>query len=93
MYLLYYKPFEFTRLNNLEIFNEAFVLANSYLLFIFTDNVDDYAIKEITGYFMICLTLANFACNIAIIVQGSWSNLKLLFEKVKQYLKDLRLKV
>ena len=66
MYILNYRPYDDPSTNKNEIFNEACVLAVSYLLFIFTDYVDDYKMKEYAGYGLIGGILLNFGVNILI---------------------------
>ena len=75
-----------------EAFNELCILATSYTLFIFTDQVvEDFETRNFAGFLIITLILLNFAVNLAIQFVQVLSKLKLTLKLVRMKLeKKLR---
>jgi hypothetical protein len=66
IYLIQCRPYEGRLMNLNEIFNEGCVLASGYTLLIFTEQVQEIAMREATGYIIIGLILLNFLVNLLI---------------------------
>ena len=75
-----------------EAFNELCILATSYTLFIFTDQVEDFGIRNFAGFLIIALILLNFAVNLAIqfvqVVSKLGLTLKLARSKLEKKLRS-----
>jgi hypothetical protein len=86
IYIIQFRPYEDRKANLNEAFNELCILATSYTLFIFTDQVEDFRIRNIVGFLIIAIILFNFAVNLAIqFVQ--------LVSKLRLAMKVLRVKI
>ena len=66
IYIIHCRPYEDRRANLNEAFNEVCILATSYTLFIFTDQVVDFVTRKFAGFLIIAVILFNFAVNLAI---------------------------
>jgi hypothetical protein len=66
IYLIQCRPYEDRLMNLNEIFNEGCVMASGYTLLMFTEQVQDIAMREATGYIIIGLILLNFLVNLLI---------------------------
>jgi hypothetical protein len=49
-YIIIYKPLEDKRQMSMEIFNESMLLMSSYIMFAFTDFVDDAKMRSNLGW-------------------------------------------
>lgn len=76
VYLVRVKPFEYSQMNNVEIFNETCVLIASYHLFMFTNFTSDPAVQYQVGWSMIGLTVSCILANIGLVVASSFITLK-----------------
>jgi hypothetical protein len=86
IYIIQFRPYDDRRANLNEAFNELCILATSYTLFIFTDQVEDFWIRNIVGFLIIAIILFNFAVNLAIqFVQ--------LISKLRLAMRVLRVKI
>lgn len=86
IYLCLVRPFEDNLANNLEIFNEIFVLIASYHLLLFTDHIDDPDLQYIVGWSIIGFVVINFTANIVVMMVLNIIELKNTLPKVfKKY--------
>eukprot|EP00347_Sterkiella_histriomuscorum_P003158 403365370 len=83
IYIFYFKPYEDSRTNVIEVMNEISVLGCSYQLLIFTDYEAEGFIKEYFGYGIIAVILINFVTNISIMVYDFILRLKLSYKKLR----------
>ena len=56
MYYLWFRPFSYHPLLNLEVLNELVILISSYFLFIFTEFVENSRIRFNSGWYLLILT-------------------------------------
>lgn len=77
MYLIYYRPFEATAMNRLEIFNESCILAAAFHLISFTDFNGDPDVQYQGGWSIIAVTVLNMLMNMIVMVYASVRKLRL----------------
>ncbi len=63
VYVISIRPFNSTKTNLIEAFNELSILIGSYHMFLFTDFVPDQTIKYLIGWSLILVTLLNILVN------------------------------
>ena len=82
IYLIYFKPFNEKKKNNLEIINECFILVTSYsfLLLLSQTTPMSYENKSFIGYFQIVLVTLMLTINLGYITA---INFIIIFEKIK----------
>lgn len=61
------RPFTIKSENDIELFNEFFILVINYHLMMFTDYVQDPYTREFIGNSLVCLTGGNLAINVILI--------------------------
>ena len=92
IYLLTVKPFEEKRTLKIEIANEGFILALSYLLVIFTDYVPQVKIRIEAGYATIALLIFNFIFNIMMMTPILVKKIKCIWLKIKTVVSRIQFK-
>ena len=63
----YFRPFELSLQNNLELVNEVIILLNSYFLFIYSDFVGDVYVRYSLGWYNVGAIVTLVAVNLLLI--------------------------
>ena len=79
-YLIRYRPFIESEMNNVQIINEVYYTVISYHQLMFTDFVQDASGKNLVGWSMVCMCLLNLIFpNLYLVIQKMIPDIKEYF--------------